>query len=610
MTASAVGRQAASEVLRALNRNEGDVVVALVGNPNVGKSTLFNRLTGLSQHTGNWPGKTVALAAGRFSHGGKNYLLVDLPGTYSLSGVSPEEEVTAEFLRSGRADMILAVCDATCLARSLGLVLQCRGFSLPMVVCLNLMDEASRYGKTPDAHLLSDGLALPVVATSASKGSGLESLKEHLSRAQGELRSVPISGIPDPTIALREGQKLAASCQNNGSVARRTRLDRFLTGRFTGGAVMMVLLFLVFWLTIRGANGPSRLLQMGFDGLGALLRQGAERAGLPAWLSAPLLDGVYATTATVISVMLPPMAIFFPLFTLLEDLGYLPRAAFLMDEGFRRCGSCGKQALTMCMGFGCNAAGVVGCRIISSPRERKIAVLTNALVPCNGRFPMLMALIAAFFPDNASVSACALMLLVLLSVGVTMLASLLLGETCLRGQESSFIMEMPPFRRPRILQLLYRSLVDRTVYILGRAAAVAAPAGLVLWCMTTVKVGDVTLLRHLADFLHPAGMALGVPGAVLAALILGFPANELVLPVLLTTVGAGSAAALPEMGWNASMALCTLLLLLFHWPCSTTCITVWKETKSIPMTFGAILVPTAAGVLLAALCSGIFRMFA
>jgi len=593
-------------------------VIALVGNPNVGKSTLFNDLTGLNQHTGNWPGKTVTSAAGRFQHHGRSFLLVDLPGTYSLSGSTPEEQVTADFLASGKADCIVVVCDATAPAGSLSLALQAAQGKTPIVVCMNLMDEAARIGAVPDAEKLQRLLGLPVTAVSAAKDRKQKALRDRLEEVcngkyqNGSLIKPPeCSGVKGARQTdftqwyLREGERLAAQCVGITTL-RRKSADKFLTGRFTGTAVMLLLVFFVFWLTVQGANAPSALLQTCFSRIGVWLGQGMDAAGIPWWVKAPLLDGVYATTATVISVMLPPMAIFFPLFTLLEDLGYLPRAAFLADESFRRCTGCGKQALTMCMGFGCNAAGVVGCRIVDSPRERKIAILTNALVPCNGRFPMLIAMIGAFLTGRPLCSAAILTLLVLLSVIMTMLASLLLGKTVLRGADSTFIMEMPPFRRPRILRILYRSLIDRTVHILGRAVVVAAPAGLLLWCVTELTWDGVSLLSRFSALLDPVGILLGVPGAVLAALLLGFPANELVLPVLLTALGAGSAASLPDLGWTWQTALCTTLLFLFHWPCSTTCLTIWKETKSLPMTLGAILLPTGIGFALSGLCSMLF----
>ena len=626
LTGASVGRRA---VATADFSFASSGVIALAGNPNVGKSTVFNCLTGLNQHTGNWPGKTVELAVGTFSCGEKGYTLVDLPGTYSLLSCSPEEEVTAEFLRSGRADGVVVVCDATCLERNLSLVLQIGQLTDKIAVCLNLMDEAEQAKIQPDVKRLEQELGVPVIPTAAGCGRGMDRLKECLrDLAEGKLSPRPAFRLRESAVFsgsdeertdfftalyVKESERIAASCSAGEKIQRQRRLDRFLTGRFTGTMVMLFMLMGVFWLTIQGANYPSALLQNLFAWFKSLLWQGAKTVRLPWHLAAPLIDGVYDTTAKIVSVMLPPMAIFFPLFTLLEDFGYLPRVAFMLDHRFQKCGSCGKQALTMCMGFGCNAAGVVGCRIIDSPRERKIAVLTNALVPCNGRFPMLIALIFSFFSVGgfwgAVTSAGMLTGLILLCVLVTFFVSWVLDWTVLRGTPSSFAMEMPPFRKPRILQVLYRSLLDRTVYVLLRAVAVAAPAGLILWCVANIQIGGSSVLLHLSRIMEPAGSLLGIGGAALTAFLLGTPANELVLPIILMILGAGGEGELVSLGWTGQTAFCVMLFCLFHWPCSTTIITIWKETKSLWLTLAAVLIPTAVGAVLCMGCHGLLRIF-
>lgn len=601
-----------------------DVVIALVGNPNVGKSTLFNALTGLNQHTGNWPGKTVAIAQGRYTYKGRGYILVDLPGTYSLLSQSEEERIAAEFILSGRADCTLVLADGTCLERNLNLVLQVLELTDRAVLCVNLLDEAERKGLEIDLRALGQELGIPVVGTAAGTGRGLDQLQETLRNlVDGFLALCPkrLLARDDPILndwnqALSDrvsarfadrADAIAARCVGGCRPPQAHWLDRIALGRWSGRALLILLLLAVFWLTIQGANYPSALLQAGFDRLGRLLHRAL--ASWPWWLSGILLDGVYATAARVIAVMLPPMAIFFPLFTLLEDLGYLPRAAFLMDHCFQCCGSCGKQVLTMSMGFGCNAAGVVGCRIIASPRERIMAMVTNALVPCNGRFPALIMLICLFFSENPWIAAAILTGFVLLGVGATLLSSKLLHKTVLSGTESHFIMEMPPYRRPRIGKILLRAFLDRTVFVLARAAAVAAPAGAVIWCLGQISRNSVPLLQIMAGWLDPVGLFLGMNGAVLLAFFLSFPANELLLPLTVmilegsktAMLEAGTSAVgavLTAHGWTWRTALCTMVFLLFHWPCSTTCLTIRKETGSWKWTLTAILLPTAIGVFL------------
>ena len=593
-------------------------VVALAGNPNVGKSTLFNSMTGLRQHTGNWPGKTVAVAQGTYTHRGRMFRLVDLPGTYSLDPHSAEEEVAREFLDSGQADVTVVVCDATCLERSLLLALQVMERTARVVVCLNLMDEARRHGLQVDVASLSRQLGVPVIPTSAGRGDGLEELMDAV-----ELHSHPASVRNAPGHARTEEERaqLASRCarmavrrEREDPLARQRRADRLLTNRCTGLPLMLLLLGGVLWLTMVGANMPSRLLSDGLFALGELLRGGLLSLGVPVEVVTGAVDGVYRVLAWVIGVMLPPMAIFFPLFTLLEDLGYLPRVAFVLDHAFQQAGACGKQSLTVCMGLGCNACGVTGCRIIDSPRERLIAVVTNALTPCNGRFPTLIALITMFFVGQGgalhSLGAAALLLgTLVLSVGVTLGTSRLLSATVLRGVPSSFALELPPYRRPRVGQVLVRSVLDRTLFVLGRAAAVAAPAGLVIFLLANLQVGEVSLLSRLSGLLDPVGRFLGLDGTILLAFVLGWPANEIVMPVILMTylaqgtlVGLNDLTALRailvENGWTWVTGVCTLLFSLFHWPCSTTCLTIARETGSVKWTALAVVLPTLVGVCL------------
>ena len=587
--------------------------VALAGNPNVGKSTLFNALTGLRQHTGNWAGKTVATAKGEYTFRGEEYQLIDLPGTYSLAAHSEEEAVARDYIRSGQADAVVVVCDATCLERNLILALQVLELTGKVLVCVNLMDEAKRLGVEVDLPALSRRLGVPVVGAAAGREQGLDALREAIAAlVKTDAPAAAQARTPAERVTLAE--RCAAQVvrsQEAGRLRRQQRLDRLLTAKATGIPLLLLLFGLVVWLTVAGANVPSAVLTELFARLGAVLEGWLVSA--PAWLRGLLLDGVYRVASWVVAVMLPPMAIFFPLFTLLEDLGYLPRVAFIMDHAFQKCRTCGKQCLTMCMSLGCNACGVTGCRIIDSPRERLIAILTSSLVPCNGKFPTLIALITLFFVGGrtgalASLAGASLLLgTLVLGVAGTLACSRLLSATVLKGMPSSFALELPPFRRPRVGQVLVRSMLDRTLFVLGRAVSVAAPAGAVIWLTANITVGDASLLAHCTGFLDPFARLFGLDGVILMAFILGWPANEIVLPVMLMAyLASGSlvefddlaalGALLTEHGWTWLTACCTMLFSLFHWPCSTTCLTVYKETGSVKWTALAIALPTALGL--------------
>jgi len=581
---------------------ENEHLIALAGNPNVGKSTIFNALTGLRQHTGNWSGKTVGCAYGKCTYNNEHFVFADLPGTYSLDAHSAEEAMAGDFIRRGGAERVCIVCDAGCLSRGLRLALQVMAVHKYVLICVNLMDEAAKMGIHPDLEKLSRALNVPVVGMSAAKNRGFDELMAALcSTPEEHGQSIEYS----PEELTSRANELAESCCSSGN-RRQKGIDALLTHPIWGIPAMAVLLGAILWLTIKGANVPSEILSGFLFSLGETLE--GLYTFLPLWMRSAIFDGIWRTAAWVTSVMLPPMAIFFPLFTLLEDAGYLPRVAFNLDYGFQKARGSGKQALTMCMGLGCNAAGVVGCRIIDSPRERMVAMLTNAFVPCNGKFPALIAIISVFFAESALTGAVMLSCLMALGVVMTLLFSRILSGTVLKGLPSSFALELPPYRRPNIGQVLVRSLLDRTVFVLGRALSVAAPAGLIIWALNRLE-----LIPFLAAWLDPLGQLMGLSGMILLSFILGLPANEIVIPIILMcALGEGTLTeysslaqlgdVLRSVGWTEKTALCFLIFSLFHWPCSTTLLTIKKESGTWRYTILGAILPTLAGM---ALCMAV-----
>lgn len=674
-------------------------IIALAGNPNVGKSTLFNALTGLKQHTGNWTGKTVSSAFGKYTYSNDKYTVADLPGTYSLLVSSKEEAQARNFLLENRPDAVVVVVDATCLERNLNLVLQILEITDKVVVCVNLLDEAAKKKIEVNIKQLSQCLGVPVVGMCAKSGKGIKQLKEAVANIiQGKAEISPVkieyskeieysiskllpifdsldissklkrcyalrllenddyikSKLTDHSTELsavltelRQTDnkesirdnivntimkkceyifKKSVTLHNPSCNMRDRKIDKILTSRLTGIPIMLLLLALIFWITIVGANYPSQWLSRLFDWLSGVITGALKYINTPPVIVSLLMDGIYKTTAWVVAVMLPPMAIFFPLFTLLEDLGYLPRIAFNMDSMFKGAGCHGKQCLTMCMGIGCNACGVTGCRIIDSPRERLIAIITNSFMPCNGRFPAIIAIITVFFagtaaaPLNSLLTALILMLVILLGVFATMGVSKLLSLTLLKGEASSFTLELPPYRSPQIGKIIVRSILDRTLFVLGRAVVVAAPAGLIIWLLANIEVGNTSLISYATNFLDPFARILGMDGIILAAFILGFPANEIVIPIMImlyTNTGVlTDADSLSQMfslftanGWTVTTALCVIVFYLMHFPCSTTCISIYKETKSLKWTLVSFFTPLLCGFLLCFIISTVSNIF-
>lgn len=597
--------------------------IALAGNPNVGKSTVFNALTHLHQHTGNWTGKTITCANGIVRWNGKTFCLVDLPGTYALHSHAAEEDAAREFLQSNTADCIIIVVDATCLERNLIFTLQILSMTQRAVLCLNLMDEARKKSISIDVPALEKRLGIPVVPCTAATGKGLdhlmetvETLVENNSIKNTEQKNV--TDFPPLSSFVHAAEQIAAETVTVDARIpdRDRRIDAILTSRRYGIPIMLALIALVFFLTITGANVPSEWLSYLLFACAKPLNDLIIWLGAPEWLRAMLIDGGWNVLASVVSVMLPPMAIFFPLFTCLEDIGYLPRIAFNLDHVFCKARTCGKQVLTLCMGLGCNAAGVVGCRIIDSERDRMIAILTNTMVPCNGRFPAIISLITLFIVGTTQSSAKTFLLaaisltcVVIVGVFMTLVASWLLSKTILKGMPSAFFLELPPYRRPQVGKIIVRSLRDRTMFVLLRAVCVAAPAGLLIWCIGNIQVGSDTLLTIFAGALDPFARYIGLDGMILLAFILGFPANEIVIPlVLMGYLSSGTlveinqlsdlAVLLAQNGWTSVTAVCFILFSLFHWPCSTTCLTIRKETGSTKWMLIGMILPTLFGVTL------------
>ena len=648
--------------------------IGLVGNPNVGKSTIFNALTGMHQHTGNWPGKTVNKMVGYKKYNGVKYEIEDLPGTYSLFSHSKEEEVTRDYIYSNNYDALIVVCDGCNLERNLNLVLQILEITSKVVLCVNLMDEVKKKKISIDFSILKEELKIPVIPCTARSKRGvydildaldnnfkdkplnidydflndeiekfnylntniyrtiavraltndinllnnldidIDRLKNTVSDIKSKLykkgiKNEDIECLIAESITIKSEQicKKVIHFQNKNYDKRDRIIDRVVTSKIAGNLIMLLLLFTILWITIIGANYPSNILYELFFSLEKYIISFLNLIHTPNVIINASVYGIYRVLAWVVAVMLPPVLIFFPLFSLLEDLGYLPRVSFNLDGIYQKCGSCGKQALTMLEGFGCNAVGVTGARIIDSPRERLIAIITNSFIPCNGRFPLLISLISMFLVSNMIFTSLFLTLFILFGIIFTFLVSKILSKTILKGKTSSYTLELPPYRRPQIVKTIVSSIFTKSLSILKRAIVTSAPAGLIIWLMANININDTSILNMCINFLNPFAKPLGLDGVILISFLLALPANEIVIPIMI--MGYMSLGRITDMknleelkklfidnGWSIKTAISMMIFSVMHFPCMTTLLTIKKETN-FKYTILAFLIPLVCGVI-------------
>lgn len=618
-------------------KNAAKLTLYLLGNPNVGKSTVFNALTGLKQHTGNWSGKTVDAAFGKYTYNNIEHKIIDLPGTHAVNSCFSEEEVTGTEIMLGSKDSQESVCrsttiiigDGTSLERSIGLALdyleKCGNNA---IFCVNLCDIAKKKGIEINFDKLQKTLGIPVIGISAKKKSDINSLKTLIDdfmlnpqNTKDESDTPDFKNAPSSSISSRmqTAKKIMSECvkytkeQNEKSF--EYRFDKILTSKRYGIPIMILCLGFILWLTICGANYPSDLLAKLFGFLKPYIEGFFVNLHFPPFLTGILCDGVYETVTWIIAVMLPPMAIFFPLFTLLEDFGFLPRIAFNLDKCYARTNMSGKQCLTQCMGLGCNCVGVVGARIMPNETQRTVAILTNSLMPCNGRFALLIAMSTIFIGGSMAVQVSGVipmlcvLFLICLSVVVTWCVSYCLTKTIYKNDNEIFALELPEYRKPEIAKTLIISLVNRTAKIVGRALLVSAPTGALVWLMANIQIDGITLLSYASNALDPFGRFLGVDGFIILAFILSLPANEITLPILVMGyLATGSMAEISDMetlkniltanGWTIVTAINMMLLTLYHSPCITTLLTIYSETKSLKTVALSIVIPCVVGIIL------------
>ena len=594
-----------------------EYTVALAGNPNTGKSTVFNALTGLNQHTGNWSGKTVEKAVGKYTFEDTKFLVADLPGVYSLYSDSAEEKCAKDYIVSNEADVVVVIADATCLERNLNLCIQITDIFDNVVLCLNIIDEAKKKGIIIDVRLLSETLGIPVICASARDGKGIRDIKKTVfdiceKNIDVKPKKLGFKDFENEERSRNYIKKTEEICsdviKNKGKASfLAEKADKVLLSKKFGIPTVIIMICLLFIITARVSNYPCDIISSFLSYIGERFEYFLNTTPLSPQVISLIYDGIFTTTAFVVSVMLPPMAIFFPLFTFLEDCGFLPRIAFCLVGIFSKADAHGKQAVTSMMAFGCNAAAITNCRIIESKRERLIAIVTNNFIPCNGRFPLIIVLTSSFIANgNLFIMSAAIIAFIVMAIGITFLVSKILSMTILKGMRSSFVLELPPYRRPQIGKILVRSILDRTIFVLGRAITAAAPAGALIWLLQNIYVGDISVINAISEFLDPFAKVFGLNGIILAAFFVAFPANEMVLPVVYMCLGGAYAVSdignmasfmtlLCENGWTYVTAFCTILFSMNHFPCATALLTIKKETESLFWTFMAFIIPLFTG---------------
>ncbi|MBR3839664.1 MAG: ferrous iron transporter B [Erysipelotrichales bacterium] len=585
--------------------------IALLGNPNVGKSTIYNYLCKENQHTGNWAGKTVDSAIGTFMYNDNLYEVVDLPGIYSLNTCSDEEVISKQYLESKEYDLVVVVIDAYVIERSLLLYQQVCDITSNVLLVINLYDEAIKRGMYIDRSKLLEYLPYPHVIMSAKNKGDMEYLKSYMCSLLPftSNRQIDIN-IP---ILLKE-------CITQDIRKQANIIDKVLTHRVLGPIIMFLTLLTILYLTIVLANYPSSLLSYIFSKGEILLISILNMIGSSNWLIDLIVNYIYRILSLVIAVMLPPMVIFFPLFALLEDIGYLPRIAFNLDYYFQKVGASGKQALTICMGYGCNVVGIMGSRIIESQKERILAMITNVFTPCNGRFPTLIAIISMFLVSSVSSWKSALLLAVTLcfSLIITFLGTEGLRRLLKYPKDNEYILELTPYRTPDLKQILKDSLFNKTFKIMLRAVLVVIPTSILIYVGEHIIISNASILQHVCSVLEPIGNLMGMDGVMLVSFIIGMMANEIVLPICIMLyssygiVSDYSLVFLKELlitnGWTLTTALCALIFTVIHFPCINAVIAIYKETKSLKYTLLSIVYPTVIGVVLCVFINALMQL--